>query len=207
MTRAMYTVSLAALMISASPGFVAASRKEQTPQSVPPQSSTPAQPASAPGAVGRASGPAVSRAEMNEALDILDALETAQADKRVQVSDAQYGQFILRLKKLQVLRRQHVAQRLKLVNQLRQLVNPLPPAQPSADDAAVEAQTKAIDELDRRALQELQAAFASIDEVLNVRQRAKFRLYEETLEQEKLNILMKVVGTPKDAPPPPKVIK
>jgi hypothetical protein len=125
----------------------------------------------------------------------------------VQVSDAQYGQFILRLKKLQVLRRQHVAQRLKLVNQLRQLVNPLPPAQPSADDAAVEAQTKAIDELDRRALQELQAAFASIDEVLNVRQRAKFRLYEETLEQEKLNILMKVVGTPKDAPPPPKVIK
>ncbi len=200
MTRGMCACALAVVIVGVASAKVAASPAvalQQTGQ----QPAAPAPQTSA-GAAGRqGTGPAVGRgAQMTEVLDILDGWESQQADKAVQISDAQYGTFMLRLKKLQLLRRTHQNQRQRLVNQLRQMANP-PAAQDGtagapADDAAIEAQTKKLDEFDRTALQELQAAFASIDEVLNVRQRAKFRLLEERAEQEKLSILIRVMGAP-----------
>jgi hypothetical protein len=97
---------------------------------------------------------------------------------------------------LQRLRRQHLMQHQRLVGELRRLTNQQPPV----EDALLEAPTKRLDDFDRQSAQEIQNAYAQIDEVLNVRQRARFRLFEENMEQRKLEILTRVLKSGQPAP-------
>jgi hypothetical protein len=53
------------------------------------------------------------------------------------------------------------------------------------------ARIKALDEHDSRASEELRRAYAAMDEVLDPRQQARFRLFEERMERQKLELLMR----------------
>ena len=142
---------------------------------------------------GRRANPAAQRAvdpaKLSTVQEALDGIEIANADKMLQIAPDRYGNFIQRLRNLQIVRRRRQAQRLRLLNELRRVVN----QQPSVDDAQLESRTRQLDEFDRQTAQDVQAAYEQIDEVLTPRQRARFRLFEEQMEQRKIEILTRVL--------------
>ncbi|HKW01271.1 MAG TPA: hypothetical protein VJN96_15710 [Vicinamibacterales bacterium] len=177
---------------------IATSQQQATPPPPPPQ--TADAPAQGRGAA-RGDNPqrpaAADLAKLQTVEDLLEGMEISNADKFLQVDNQHYGEFIQRLRNLQKLRRQHQNQRQRLVMELRRLTN----ANPPVEDALLEAPTKRLDDFDKQHFQDLQDAYAKIDEVLNVRQRARFRLFEEQMEQRKLEILTRVLKSGAPAAP------
>lgn len=124
-----------------------------------------------------------------ELANALDQYALVQAQRMLQLDDAHYLQLMPRLKSLQATRRRNTIGRARLVQNLRRLVGAR--AQGEPDDKAILDVLTALREHDERALRELQAAYDAVDEVLTVRQRARFRLFEENIENRKLELLMK----------------
>ncbi len=60
-----------------------------------------------------------------------------------------------------------------------------------ADDDRHPAQLTALREHDERAAVELRQAYDALDEVLDTRQQARFRMFEEQIEQRKLDLLVR----------------
>ena len=132
---------------------------------------------------------AVNPAKLATVQEALDGIEIATADKMLQLAPERYGDFIQRLRNLQLVRRRRQEQRLRLLNELRRAVNQQPPA----DDTALEGPIRQLDEFERQTTQEVQTAYGQIDEVLTPRQRARFRLFEEQMDQRKIEILLRVL--------------
>jgi hypothetical protein len=189
---------LAAVLVAILPAVLAAQQTTPPPATTPPPQATPdAPPAQGRGAGGGPQRPAAAdQAKLATVQDLLDGMEISNADKALQIDDQHYAVFIQRLRNLQRLRRQHLMQHQRLVGELRRLANQQPPV----EDALLEAPTKHLDDFDRQSAQEIQNAYAQIDEVLNVRQRARFRLFEENMEQRKLEILTRVLKSGQPAP-------
>lgn len=179
-----------------------AATQQATPPPTP--SPTPPQTGDAQAAQGRGAGAgdaaqrpaAADLAKLQTVQDLLEGMEISNADKFLQVDNQHYGDFIQRLRNLQKLRKQHQNQRQRLVQELRRLTNT-----PGMEDALLEAPTKRLDDFDKQAFQDMQNAYAQIDEVLNVRQRARFRLFEEQMEQRKLEIITRVLKSGAPAAP------
>ena len=174
---------------------------QQQATSTPP----PPQTTDVPAAQGRGAGregaqrpAAADLAKLQTVEDLLEGMEISNADKFLQVDNQHYGEFIQRLRNLQKMRRQHQNQRQRLVMELRRLTNQ---NNPPVEDALLEAPTKRLDDFEKQAFQDMQNAYARIDEVLNVRQRARFRLFEEMMEQRKLEILTRVLKSGQPAAP------
>jgi hypothetical protein len=141
---------------------------------------TPARPGRA--ARGDRLGPA-------EILRVLDGYALVQAQEALQLNDAQYGTFVTRLRKLQETRRRHLQGRNQILAELRRLVGPQ--AGEPASDAAVREQIEALRTHDEKAATELRQAYDAIDQALDTSQQARFRLFEESLERRKLDLIMR----------------
>jgi hypothetical protein len=135
--------------------------------------------------VGRAAG-ALSPGEV---VAMLDAYALVQAQETLQLSETQYAPFVARLKKLQETRRKNQQAHNQIVQELRKLAGPQ--ATPPYDEAAIRDRLKALRELDERAALELRRASDGVDEVLDVRQQARFRMFEEQIERRKLDLLLR----------------
>lgn len=118
---------------------------------------------------------------------MLDAYAIVQAQTALQLSDSQYGQFVTRLKRLQETRRRSNQARNRLLQQLRLLV--APGATP--DEGALRDRLKALDDHDEQTAASVRRESDAVDEVLDARQQALFRLLEERLERQKLDLLMR----------------
>jgi hypothetical protein len=124
-----------------------------------------------------------------EVVGMLDAYALVQAQDALQLSDSQYGTFVNRLKSLQQTRRRNQQARNQIVQELRRLAGPQ--ATVPVDEGAVKDQLKALRELDERSGADLRRAYDALDEVLDVRQQARFRIFEETIERRKMDLLMR----------------
>jgi hypothetical protein len=124
-----------------------------------------------------------------EVVNMFDAYALVQAQDALQLNDSQYGTFVGRLKKLQETRRKNQQARNQIVQQLRRLAGPQAAA--PVDEAAIREQLKALRDLDERSTADLRRAYDSLDEVLDVRQQARFRIFEETIERRKMDLLMR----------------
>ena len=131
------------------------------------------------GAAGEA--PGVSPAEIQR---MFDSYALMQAQDQLQISDDQFPQFLTRFKALQDIRRQALQQRTRRITELRRLLNA-----PQLDEAAVREQMKGLEELDARVQVDVKRAYDAIDQILNVRQQAKFRVFEELMERRKLELV------------------
>jgi 3-mercaptopyruvate sulfurtransferase SseA len=60
---------------------------------------------------------------------------------------------------------------------------------PQADEAHMKDQVKALQELEDRSQAETRKAYEAIDQVLDVRQQARFRVFEEQMEQRMLQLI------------------
>jgi hypothetical protein len=159
----------------------AAAQPQAPPQRVaPPQGGAPSAPA------GDAAADALPEAQL---MVMLDSYAMFQAQQQLSISDDKFGVFAGRLKKLQDVRRRNQRMRHRIVLQLRGLVNPRSPT--AGDDNAIRAQLTLLKEHDQRAAAELQQAYDALDEVLDARQQARYRIFEEQIEQRKLDLLMR----------------
>jgi hypothetical protein len=120
---------------------------------------------------------------------MLDTYAIVQAQTQLGIADDKYGTFAARLKKLQDVRRKNLRSRRQIVQELRRLAGPK--AGTEADEGAIRKQLLALRELDERAAVELRQAYDSLDEVLDARQQARFRIFEEQIEQRKFDLVMR----------------
>jgi Spy/CpxP family protein refolding chaperone len=158
------------------------------------------------GGSAQAGGPAgAGQYSVAEVQQMFDALTLMQAEQALKLSDAQFPEFLSKLRALQQQRRRYQQQRRQVIQELVRLTGP---AVTTVDDTAVREQLKALADLDQRAAADLRAAYEGIDQVLTVRQQARFRVLEEQLERRKFDLLARARrGALRAEPIPPKPIK
>ncbi|MGH9200048.1 MAG: hypothetical protein ACRD2A_02285 [Vicinamibacterales bacterium] len=120
---------------------------------------------------------------------LFDAYLIMEAQQALTLTDQQYPQFLTRLKTLQETRRRSQQQRNQLMNELQRLTSPR--AAVRAEEALLKERLNALQELESRSAAELRRAYNALDEILDVRQQARFRVFEEQIERRKLELLMR----------------
>jgi hypothetical protein len=123
-----------------------------------------------------------------EVQSIVDGWVVVQAQTALGLSDDQFPQFVIRLRGLQETRRRNQRAHNQLIQQLWRLANPKNPA---ADEAQLREKLKALDDLDAKSAADLSKAYDAIDQVLDVRQQARFRVFLDQVERRMLEILTK----------------
>jgi hypothetical protein len=148
-------------------------------------------------------GQAGERVTIAEVQRLFDAYTIMQAEEALKLSESQYQQFLTRLKTLQEVRRRHQSARNQIVLALQRMVGP---KAESFDEIQVKDRLRALAELDARTATELRDAYDALDQVLDVRQQARFRVLEEQLERRKFDLLARArragAGAAAGAPPP-----
>ena len=123
-----------------------------------------------------------------EVQSIIDGWVVVQAQTALGLTDAQFPQFVMRLRELQETRRRNLRARNQLIQELARLTNP---KNPPADEAQVREKLKALDDLETKSAAELRKAHENVDQVLDVRQQARLRVFLDQVERRMLEILMK----------------
>jgi hypothetical protein len=115
---------------------------------------------------------------------MFDAYALMQAQEQLKIGDAQFTQFLTRYKALQDLRRKTLQERNRVIVAVRQLLNG-----PQADEAQLKDRIKALQDIEVRSAADIRKAYDAIDQVLDVRQQAMFRVFEEMMERRKLELV------------------
>ena len=152
-------------------------------QGGPPVGGRRANPPAGPNAEGTESVPA------SELVTMLDTYAIVQAQNALNLTDAQYGSFVTRLKRLQETRRRSQRARNQILQELRKLTNPR--AETPVDEPTLRDRLRALREVDDQAALDMRKAYDALDEGLDLRQQARFRVLEETIERRKLDLLVR----------------
>lgn len=140
-----------------------------------------AQPRAQGGRRGLADEPAVTPSEIQR---MFDAYALVQAQEQLMLADDQYTQFLPRFKALQEVRRRSQMERNRIIQELRRLSG-----EARTDEGAIKERIKALQDLDARTPADARKAIDAIDQVLDVRQQARFRAFEELMERRKIDLV------------------
>jgi hypothetical protein len=133
----------------------------------------------------QAETPAVTPAEIQR---MFEAVALVRAQDALKLTDDRYLPFLAKYKALQDVRRRTLQERNRLLRELNRLISG---DAGHADEAQINERLKALQDLDMRSESELHKAYQGVDSVLDVPQQARFRLFEERMERQKLDLLMK----------------
>ncbi|MCX6539364.1 MAG: hypothetical protein NT151_10610 [Acidobacteria bacterium] len=136
----------------------------------------------------RGAGPAA-RADQSgpaEVQRLFDAYIVIRAQEALKLDDDQFTQFLPKLRALQQTRQRNEQAHNQLVAELGRLTGP----NAQFDEAQVREKLKALQDLAGRAAAELRKAYDSIDQALDVKQQARFRVFEVQMERRKLELVM-----------------
>lgn len=120
---------------------------------------------------------------------LFDAYLVMEAQQALALSDQQYPQFLTRLRTLQDTRRRSQQERIQLMGQLQRLTNPRVASR--GDEPQIRERLTALQELESRTAAEMRKSYNALDEVLDLRQQARFRVFEEQIERRKIELLMR----------------
>ncbi len=136
--------------------------------------------------------PGIDNSDMTppEVQKLFEAYLVMEAQQALSLTDEQYPRFLTRLRALQDTRRRHQQERFRLMGELQRLSNPRQ-ATVRGDDAMLKERLTALHELEGRTAAELRKAYIALDEVLDLRQQARFRIFEEQIERRKIELLMR----------------
>lgn len=137
----------------------------------------------APGAL-----PADAGVSPGEIQQMFDAYVLVQAQDVLQLKDDQYARFVTRLRALQMVRRRGENQRMMIINQLRRI---LQGADGRVDESMIKDRLKILNDLTASLAPEVRTAQDGLDEVLDLRQQARFRIFEEEMERRKVELVMR----------------
>ena len=115
---------------------------------------------------------------------MFDSYALMQAQDQLKITDDQFPKFLTRFKALQDIRRRTLQERNRHLQELRRLT-----ADPQADENAMKERVKALQDLEERSQGDVRKAYDAIDQVLDVRQQARFRIFEEAMEQRMLQLI------------------
>jgi hypothetical protein len=115
---------------------------------------------------------------------MFDSYALMQAQDQLKIGDDQFPQFLARFKALQDVRRKSLQEHTRIVLELRATL-----LLPQVDEAKLKDRLKALDDADGRAAADIKKAADAVDQVLDVRQQAKFRVFEENMERRKLELV------------------
>jgi Spy/CpxP family protein refolding chaperone len=152
------------------------------------------------GRQGRATPPAVldepgvAPAEIQR---MFDAYALVQAQDQLQIGDEQYARFLVRYKALQELRRRLQQEQSRRLADLRRMLNGR-----QADESQLRTRMQELQEAAARGSEEARKAYDAIDEVLDVRQRAGFRVFEDQMERRKLELITRARQANRPKPQP-----
>ncbi|MGE0864452.1 MAG: hypothetical protein AB7P34_11170 [Vicinamibacterales bacterium] len=119
---------------------------------------------------------------------LFDAYLVMEAQQALTLSDEQYPQFLTRLRALQETRRRNQQERFRLMGELQRMTAP---RVKDVDEAMLKERLATLQELESRTAAELRKAYTAVDEVLDLRQQARFRIFEEQIERRKIELLMR----------------
>jgi hypothetical protein len=128
--------------------------------------------------------PRVAPAEIQR---LFDAYVVMQAQQELRLTDEQYPRFVQAMKELLDVRRRAQAERLRLLAEIRRLSRD----RQGTDDAALASRVQELEALKVRTQTDVQRALDAVDQVLDVRQRARFRVFEEQMERRKMELLLR----------------
>jgi Spy/CpxP family protein refolding chaperone len=120
---------------------------------------------------------------------MFDAYALVQAQEQLKISDDKFSQFLTRYRTLQDVRRKTLQERNRLLNETRRLLNTDQP------DEAIAERVKSMQELEVRSAVDEKKAYDAIDQILDIRQQAKFRVFEENMERRKLELVTRARQT------------
>ena len=126
--------------------------------------------------------PGVTPAEVQR---MFDAYALMQAQEQLKISDDQFSQFLTRYKALQDVRRRTLQEHTRVLNELRRILN----GNLQGDEGMIRDRLKSLDEIDGRLTADVRKAYDAIDQILDIRQQAKFRVFEENMERRKLELV------------------
>jgi hypothetical protein len=124
---------------------------------------------------------------------LFDAMLVVQAQTALQLNDEQYAAFVERVKALQDVRRRTQRERARMLNELQRLVRRNAPPAPNDE---ITRRLDALREFDASAAQDLQRAYAAVDDTLSALQQARFRLLEDQIERRKLELISRARSRP-----------
>jgi len=177
MKRLLNTVTLATLVIVCAASTAAAQTEAQPPA----QHGGGQRQGRGPGKAAGPDNPGVSPGEVQR---MFDGYALMQAQEQLKINDEQFAKFMPRFKALQDARRKSQGDRTRIVIELRQLA-----AAATTDEAQIKVKLRALQDMDARTTDELRKSYDSIDQVLNVKQQAQFRVFEEVMERRKLDMI------------------
>jgi len=131
-----------------------------------------------------AEAPPISLVELQR---LFDAYFVLQAQDALKIDDAKFADLLPKLKALQDVRRRHDQQRRQAVGELAKLTAPAA----VMDEAQVREKLRALQELESRAAADLRRSYDAIDQGLDVRQQARFRVFEQNMERRKLELMLR----------------
>lgn len=174
----MTRIPLASLLLVVALAAPAFSQNDQAPQNPPRRGAGPL--------------PGLDNGDMTpaEIQKLFDAYLVMEAQQALELTEQQYPQFLTRLRTLQETRRRNQQERVQLMGQLQRLTNPRAAAG-RGDEAAIKERLTALQELESRNAAEMRKAYNALDDVLDVRQQARFRVFEEQIERRKIELLMR----------------
>lgn len=114
---------------------------------------------------------------------MFDAYALMQAQDQLEISEGQFSTFLTRYKVLQDVRRRTLQQRARVVMELRRLLNQ------AGDETQIRDMLKKLQEIEAQGAADGKKAYEAIDQVLDIRQQAKFRVFEEVMERRKLELI------------------
>jgi Spy/CpxP family protein refolding chaperone len=117
---------------------------------------------------------------------MFDGMALIQAQEQLKLRDDQFSQFLSRFKTLQETRRRYLAERGRIIQELRRLS-----VDARADESQMRDRIKALQDLEGRSAMDIRKAYDAVDQVLDVRQQAQFRAFEEMMERRKIELLLR----------------
>ena len=120
---------------------------------------------------------------------LFDAYLVMEAQQSLGLSDTQYPPFLTHLRALQDTRRRHLAARAALLAELARMTAPRAATQ--ASEAAIRERLTALQELESRSAAESRRAYNDLDGLLDARQQARFRVFEDQIERRKLELMLR----------------
>jgi Spy/CpxP family protein refolding chaperone len=119
-----------------------------------------------------------------EVARLFDAYALMQAQEQLNIADDQFSAFLTRFKALQDVRRRTLNGRARVLMEMRRILN-----QPQPDEQMIRERLKTLQDINARGADEEKKAYEAIDQVLDLRQQARFRVFEEAMERRKLELV------------------
>ncbi|MES1256468.1 MAG: hypothetical protein ABUS56_12705 [Acidobacteriota bacterium] len=138
--------------------------------------------------------PTIAPAEIQR---MFDAYALLQAQAQLQVTDDQYPRFLARFKALLDVRRRALFEHGRMVAELRRLL-----MEGQADESQIKDRLQALDDAEARARADAKKALDALDQILDVRQQARLRVFDEQMERRKLELVTRarLANRPKRQP-------